>query len=148
LTTTYTAPSACSTDYEYIYIGKNYFDPDLNTSSVYLQGAPCNQTVPAVGSCLPSGAKLDEAYSTVDTDMVQTATTLGYYSPGIICPSGWETVGVATKTQGGAITSSGPGFAPPTPVQDLDLSYISNVGPNVLLAAMEEGDAAVLCCPR
>lgn len=148
LTTTYTAPPACSTDFEYIYIGQNIVDSYLSVSSVYLQGAACDQTVPTVGSCLPSGAKLDEAYSSIDTDIVQTGSTLGYYSPGMVCPSGWQTVGVATKTEGGSITSSGPGFAPPTPVEDMDSSYIYNVGPNVLLAGMDEGDAAILCCPR
>lgn len=148
MTTTYTAPSSCSTDFAYVQIGQNLIDSNLNMSSVLVQGAPCDQPFPTIGSCLPSGAKLDEDYSSIDTNTVQTETTLGYYSPGMICPSGWETVGVATKTEGGSITSSGPGFTRPTQFDDVEVSYVYNVGPNVLLAGMDEGDAAVLCCPR
>lgn len=112
-------------------------------------GISCGQPYPTIGSCLPSGAKLDEYYGSIDTDVVQTGTTLAYYSPGLACPSGWDTVGVATKTDGGSITSSGVGFARPSSYDDIeDLSYVQNVGPNVILAGMDDGDAAVLCCPR
>lgn len=111
-------------------------------------GFSCGQAYPTIGSCLPSGAKLDKEYSSIDTDVLQTGYTLGYYSPGLACPSGWDTVGVATKSDGGSITSSGAGFAAPTPFDEVDQSYVQNVGPNVLLAGMDDGDAAVLCCPR
>ncbi|KKY29565.1 hypothetical protein UCDDA912_g10503 [Diaporthe ampelina] len=110
-------------------------------------GVSCGLAWPTIGSCLPSGAKLDEDYSALDTDEVQMYYTLGYYSPGLACPSGWDTVGVATKSEGGNITSSGPGFTNPTPIDEMDTVYVDNVGSNVLLAGMDEGDAAVLCCP-
>lgn len=148
MTTTYTAPSSCSTENAFVQLGQSYSFSDVNTTSVVPIGFSCGQAVPTIGSCLPSGAKLDEDYSSVDTNVVQTATTLGYYSPGLACPSGWDTVGVATKSNGGSITSSGVGFAAPTGLDEVDLSYIQNVGPNVLLAGMDDGDAAVLCCPR
>lgn len=147
LTTTYTAPPSCSTDFSYVQIGQTWTDSDTNATSVVPVGISCGQPYPTVGSCLPSGAKLDEDYSSIGTDAVQTGYTLGYYSPGLACPSGWDTVGVATKTEGGSITSSGIGFASPSPLDEADLSYIQNVGPNVLLAGMDDGDAAVLCCP-
>lgn len=111
-------------------------------------GVSCGQAWPTIGSCLPSGAKLDADYSAIDTDAVGLDYTLGYYSPGLACPSGWNTVGVATKSEGGNITSSGPGFTSPTPIDGTDSGYVNNVGSNVLLAGMDEGDAAVLCCPR
>lgn len=149
MTTTYTAPSSCSTDFAYVQIGQNVSYSDVNTTSVIPMGISCGQPYPTIGSCLPSGAKLDEDYGSIDTNVVQTGTTLGYYSPGLACPSGWDTVGVATKTDGGSITSSGAGFARPSAIDDVeDLSYIQNVGPNVILAGMDDGDAAVLCCPR
>lgn len=111
-------------------------------------GIECGQPYPTIGSCLPSGAKLDADYSSIDTNVVQTDYTLAYYSPGLACPSGWDTVGVATKTGGGSITSSGEGFARPSLIEGEDTGYIQNVGSNVLLAGMDDGDAAVLCCPR
>lgn len=148
LTTTYTAPPSCSTDWAYVQVGQSVSFSDTNGTTVMAMGAACDQPYPTIGSCLPSGAKLDEEYSSIDTDIVQTAYTLGYYSPGLACPSGWDTVGVATKTAGGSITSSGVGFARPSGIDETDLSYIQNVGPNVILAGMDEGDAAVLCCPR
>lgn len=148
MTTTYTAPPSCSTDFSYVQIGQTWTDSDTNATSVVPVGISCDQPYPTVGSCLPSGAKLDEDYSSIGTDVVQTGYTLGYYSPGLACPSGWDTVGVATKTGGGSITSSGVGFASPSPLDEVDLSYVQNVGPNVILAGMDDGDAAVLCCPR
>ncbi|KAJ0125263.1 hypothetical protein J7T55_006608 [Diaporthe amygdali] len=145
LTTTYTAPPSCSTDNVYIQIGETFVDSGTNDTRIFPVGMACNEPVPSFGSCLPSGAKLDEAYSSVDTDQVSAGYTVAYYSPGLVCPSGWSTVGVATKTEGGSITSSGPGFVNPSP--EPDFTYVNNVGPNVLLAGMDEGDAAVLCCP-
>lgn len=148
LTTTYTAPPSCSTDYAYVQIGQKWTYSDTNSTTVGVVGISCDEPFPTIGSCLPSGAKLDADYSSIGTDVVQTATTLGYYSPGLACPSGWDTVGVATKTQGGSITSSGVGFASPSPIDGEDSPYVQNVGPNVILAGMDDGDAAVLCCPR
>lgn len=150
LTTTYTAPSSCSTDYSSIRVGATYVD-DYNVTKAYYVGDVCDQPpVPRIGSCLPSGAKLDEDYSSIDFDVVPLGSTRAYYSPGLICPSGWEIVGVATKVEGGSITSSGPGFARPSGDDGdvSDIKYINNVGSNVILAAMDDGDGAILCCPR
>ena len=148
LTTTYTAPPSCSTDFAYVQVGSSFVDSESNSTSIMALGVSCGLAWPTIGSCLPSGAKLDEDYSAIDTDEVQMYYTLGYYSPGLACPSGWDTVGVATKSEGGNITSSGPGFTNPTPIDEMDTVYVDNVGSNVLLAGMDEGDAAVLCCPR
>ncbi|KAG8160443.1 hypothetical protein KVR01_009979 [Diaporthe batatas] len=149
LTTTYTAPPSCSTEYSSIRIGGTHVD-EQNITQVYYVGDVCDQPpVPSIGSCLPSGAKLDEHYSTIDFRQVPLNTTCAYYSPGLMCPSGWETVGGATKAEGGSITSSGPGFARPSgDGGDVsDLKYVNNVGSNVILAAMDDGDEAILCCP-
>lgn len=148
LTTTYTAPSSCSTDFAFVQIGQSYVDEDNNSTSIFAMGAACDQPVPSIGSCLPSGAKIDEAYSAIDTNKVGAGYyTVAYYSPAMACPSGWAIVGGATKAEGGSITSSGQGFVNPNPTV-YDYSYVGNVPPNVLLAAMDEGDVAVLCCPR
>lgn len=147
LTTTFTAPSSCSTDYALIQLGATFVDEDTDQTRVYYAGDVCGQPVPTIGSCLPSGAQLDENYRSVDFDVVPVGKTRAYYSPGLICPAGWKTVGVATKVEGGSITSSGPGFARPFGNDEPGVRFVDNVGSNIILAGMDDGEAAVLCCP-
>lgn len=80
---------------------------------------------------------------------------IDYYSPGLVCPSDYTTVGLATKLEGGAITSSGPAFAFPrstvTPSGgnvEYNLDEYEDLKPNVVLEAMGPGETAILCCPR
>lgn len=147
LTTTYTAPSSCSTLLGDIEIAISTTDFDTNSTVIGLWGEPCGETIATVGSCLPSGAKMDSIMSTLDTNNPQAGYTVEYFSPGLVCPSGWETAGVATKVDGGSITSSGPGFVDPYPTSSFDVNFLENFSPNVLLAGMAEGETAILCCP-
>lgn len=84
LTTTFTAPSSCATKADHqIY---------ANATSPYLPFVTASScTGKGYGDCYPSGEKWDtEARQT--TKFVQGAYP--YFSPGVACPKGWETVGM------------------------------------------------------
>jgi hypothetical protein len=69
-----------------------------------------------------------------------------YHSPGLVCPSDWATVGAAAKLSPTSTSISGA----------FNLSVAIPAGSNlgfepemdVMLAALEPGETAVLCCPR
>jgi hypothetical protein len=82
LTTTYTAPSSCATGTDRLAF-VNASDP------VRAFGIPTCE-VAKYGDCLPSGSSW-ESIAAQTTEFVQGL--YAYYSPGLICPSGWRTVG-------------------------------------------------------
>lgn len=132
---------------------------DIPSSQFVGLGGICGTTPATYGDCLPSGKKIDSIFSTTSdlTAFVPTSTAV-YFSPGLACPSGYDTVGLATKSAGGNISSSGPGFTYPYPLptatardlmdeEDLIL-ILQNTPSNALLNAMAEGETAIICCPR
>lgn len=150
LTTTYTAPSSCSTSYNQIAIGQNLTDDESHSTFFFPTGNPCGPAS-SIGNCVPSGTALDQWYTSWEANPdPRSAYRVDYYSPGLVCPSGYATVGSATKLDGGAVTSSGPGFVLSTalPTNAVWLERLQEVAPNVLLQAMDEEETAILCCPR
>lgn len=139
LTTAFAAATSCAT------LTNNVVIAASSMTDGYLFHADC---VPQTyGDCYPSGAAIDSAISAADTR--QPAWTIDYFSPGLMCPSGWTTAGVATKSKGGDITSSGPAFVlPTTETVSSHMRIYQNPAPNVFLGAMKEEETAVLCCPR
>jgi hypothetical protein len=142
LTTTYTAPASCAT------VASNVAFGFKDAPSIIPFSADCTFT--SYGSCLPSGSGLDSQILSSQTE-VQLFRYIDYFSPGISCPNGWATVGVAAKATDGSVSSTGAfsvelGFstAKPTGV----LNVLVNPPINVLMAAMDPGETAVLCCPR
>lgn len=150
LTTTFTAPLSCSTLHNNVIIGHNVTDSDTHTTFFEPEGALCGIGT-SVRSCLPSGSLLDSEYNSYTKNPdPRYGWTINYFSPGLICPSDWETVGVATKSVGGSITSSGPAFVYPSVIPTAGIYYedLRDPSPNALLEAMSEGESAILCCPR
>ncbi|KAK6077034.1 hypothetical protein SCUP515_05217 [Seiridium cupressi] len=152
LTTTYTAPASCFTEPTNIELGRSIKGSD-NSSTLAIFGGTCaapSSTGVSIGDCLPSGSEYDKAYAALDTNNPAAGFTIDYYSPGLFCPSGYETVGVASKTGGGSITSSGSAFVLPSAVT-IRASGAYNLGrnpaPNVLLQGLNDGETAVICCP-
>lgn len=149
VTTTFTPAPSCSGPYA-IEIGlydeafaENGTDA---TSTFQFYGTPCANTLKSRASCIPSGSLVDSqlnAYISTHSGAPNTQFKLNYYSPGFICPFGYSTVGIATKSTAGAISSSGPAFVP----SDVEVSGEDSM-PNVLLQNLLEGESAVLCCPR
>jgi hypothetical protein len=138
LTTTFTAPSSCSTDYA-ILIGL------ATEPTIFEWIAQCNYTSPA--DCNPSGAALQSLVTANQAGDPTGGFVLVYHSPGVVCPAGWATVGAAVKASPSSLSISGAfnvSSAVPTGAQD---SFFEN-GLDVFLDALDPGETAVLCCPR
>jgi len=76
---------------------------------------------------------------------------MGYFSPGLVCPSGWKTVGVAARGSDGSISASGI-FITPTSTSGQTAATevadeIFNPAVNAFTAAIDAGETAAACCP-
>jgi hypothetical protein len=151
LTTTFTAPPACFTEARNVQLG-SYVEYENSSMSLTILAGTCGtaSTKASTEYCFPSEAKTDWVYATFDTRNPAGVTTIDYFSPGIICPSGYATVGLTTKASGGSVTSSGAAFVPTSSVftSGSPLAFFRNPRPNILLQALSEEETAVLCCPR
>lgn len=154
VTTTFTPAPSCSGPYN-VEIGRYEEVPIDDTTSVSSSlawiGSPCENTGARFANCIPSGSVVDSQFSAFWTRPSPVPTrrfAIDYYSPGFICPSGYSTVGVATKSTGGSVSSSGPAFVPRSADPWVIENVLEDVTPNVLLQSLDEGESAVLCCPR
>lgn len=115
-------------------------------------GTPCGVPYASESGCVPSGSLLDSRWNSLTSSLAGRPLTQGqlaYYSPASICPYGYETVGSATKSSGGNVSSSGAAFVLPSPLPEaFEFFDLHDPRPNVLLEAMLEGEQAILCCPR
>lgn len=160
LTTTYTAPASCATGFRQWNVAlKNTNHTTLRYGYLGAAGTTC--TDQPVGECLPSGAKFDE--------LAKAATTtynngyLAYFSPGLHCPSGWETAGVAvgsmrptsgadlhaTPTNASGIFTQDPWpYEPYKPnASGLVLAeYLPEV--KYFMSIIKDSETVILCCPR
>jgi hypothetical protein len=80
----------------------------------------------------------------------------GYYSPGLYCPKGWETVGVAARDAGSSLSSSG-ALSTTTVVETFSRSgtetgfFTEPTGDNagsMLKGVLEPKQTMAVCCPR
>ena len=135
LTTTFTAPSSCATQSNHqVY---------ANATSPYLPFiAASSCSMKGYGDCYPNGEKWDiEAWQT--TKFVQGVHP--YFSPGIACPKGWETVGLLRHGSSsgqfgisGVLTVSTTGYDDqPFPLQPTD--FWKN--------ALDRDETMAVCCP-
>ncbi|KAL2810796.1 hypothetical protein BJX63DRAFT_433892 [Aspergillus granulosus] len=127
LTTTFTAPRSCPSQERFVQIAARS-SPQLGE---WL--ADCSLTY---GDCLPSGTVTPAA---TDTDSPLAAFELPYFSPGLHCPSGWETVGAAWQTAGGISTDG--------VYASLAAHTIYRWPVDILPSLLSSGETAVLCCP-
>lgn len=67
--------------------------------------------------------------------------TAGYYSPGLYCPSGWTTVGMATRDWTSVSTS---GFIAVTTAKN---PYFEEPA-TILASLLSRHETMALCCPR
>lgn len=155
LTTTYTAPASCAT------VNTDHLMMGHRTAPDHFRYGVCAFDQ---GDCVPSGGALD---SQNVKDGFRANSRFDYFSPGLHCPHGWATVGVATRNAEGVITSSGPAFtfasstvtvdedhtsstfrSTSTAILESDMGSFAYPGRHGLLAAMDRGETAVMCCPR
>ncbi|KAJ5085175.1 hypothetical protein N7532_009946 [Penicillium argentinense] len=69
-----------------------------------------------------------------------------YYSPGLYCPSGWATVGVAVRDDENSLSKSGI-LAPASTTTTSEPDYALISPKDFFLSLLEPSETAVLCCP-
>lgn len=138
LTSTFTAPASCATEHG------TWLVPASGPTSFW---NPVECKFFPVNDCYPSSAAM-KSHVPTGVEPTPGMAYLPYYSPGLVCPSGWETVGVAEKLSPSSTSMSGM-FS-----QEISLptsgvvGFVNNPNPNVLMAALDPGETAVVCCPR
>ncbi|CAK7201144.1 hypothetical protein SEUCBS139899_003846 [Sporothrix eucalyptigena] len=138
LTTTFTAPASCLTDYVVLGVATVPTAIEWYVTCGYLPPTDCSPDGAVVQSIVKDGEHDPEA-----------GRTLLYNSPGIQCPAGWETVGQAAKyTSGGTTSTSTSGAFNVSDILPSRTAEIFNIpGAALLVEALEVGETAALCCP-
>lgn len=148
LTTTFTAPSSCSTS-DYFWGAKGVAFDETNELAYFplAWAGNCDFSFASQRDCLPNGDKLDKVAS--------VSTHVPYYSPANVCPSGYQTVGIAAMSSGSAsisgIFSYDPAdlyVSPPSTSISFPTTPGSNWFANRLTSALGPQETAVACCPR
>lgn len=70
-----------------------------------------------------------------------------YFSPGLDCPAGWNTVGVAARDADSSLSASGL-LEPTTTVQSPSLIPHWENAATLFVDLLDPGETAVVCCPR
>lgn len=139
VTTTFTPPASCATSTAYIEIGlirsdTPYFMYDQQCSTI------------GYWDCIPSGTESKAAItaSTVGSNP-KDAFQAVYFSPGLYCPSGWATVGIAAS-EGSTLSASGI-LSTASPTYYPDIPEFENPA-TLILDLLDPSETVVMCCPR
>ncbi|KAJ5703154.1 hypothetical protein N7488_010702 [Penicillium malachiteum] len=138
ITTTFTPPPSCVTETNNIQIAIK------SKPSIIDYASQCSIN-PAWG-CIPSGTQSDysKTASILDFGIEQVFET-AYYSPGLYCPSGWATVGVAARKDK-TISASGVLSITASPFYDNYFPEFESPA-TLLLSLLDPSETAVVCCP-
>ncbi|KAL6231576.1 hypothetical protein BDW75DRAFT_38719 [Aspergillus navahoensis] len=99
----------------------------------------------AFDTCLPEPTASD----LVD-DYLSNQRNVPYWSPGVNCPSGWESVGSAARPSDGDVTSSGLFTVGAIPTGNWDIpdnDYVQLGFHDAFGALLDPSETAVACCP-
>lgn len=144
LTTTFTAPASCSTAAFETVLGEAAYP------SFILWAAQCQWLPPA--DCNPSGSAIRSIISAAEGANPTAGMIMVYHSPGLVCPSGWATVGAAAKLNPTSTSISGAfnqSNVIPTDSQAIgDAVGFWEPALDIFMAALDPGETAVVCCPR
>ncbi|KAF3388430.1 hypothetical protein F1880_003237 [Penicillium rolfsii] len=147
LTTTFTPAPSC-TGSEAISLG--YISDDQVSIIAHAQ---CTKNLALGDSCFPAVTTTQTTFSAPPSSAHWEGIG-GYYSPGLYCPQGWETIGIAGRNAANSLSSSG--VLSTTPVVTVSSSGIStkaspmptDVYPAVVLKGILEPEQTMaLCCP-
>jgi len=150
LTTTFTPQPTCFPDAS--------FGPTARVQVAYADAPDvplwmhsCDNEAWSIAGCVPRGSALDDYAASHQHDS-GAAFLVAYHSPGLVCPSGWQTASVAERTPGAAsgrrVEEVHEGFDALSGT-DFGNGEIATVNPGlkVLESALDEGETAVACCP-
>ncbi|KAL2871641.1 uncharacterized protein BJX67DRAFT_166961 [Aspergillus lucknowensis] len=132
LTATFTPPAACVSSAEFVNLAPTKA-PEFPEWS--------NNCDWDLEKCLPP--KEDARGSQDD----ESNYVLGYYSPASICPSGWETVGVASRGEEADSTPTVKGVFTHTETEQEESTATPFQAHNALPLALKPGETVIACCP-
>lgn len=136
VTTTFTAPASCATVTDNMRIG-------LSSSPAFWMYANQCSTF-AYYDCIPTGtAQVTTTYDANPADVLDYS----YFSPGLDCPAGWNTVGVAARDQDSSLSVEGVLKPTVTTPAYPHIPQWEN-GPSLFVGLLDPGETAVVCCPR
>ncbi|CRK46375.1 hypothetical protein BN1723_007029, partial [Verticillium longisporum] len=147
LTSTWTPPASCTEGPTDKYLAR------VAAPTFPLYGSPCSEEhVGDFFNCIPNGEEIQSLWVAKSSSPVAYPTPWAYHSPASICPSGWATVGAATKSANGDVEASGHFTQAETEFTatatgDHSPSLDTNPVANILVEALAPGESAVLCCP-
>jgi hypothetical protein len=130
LTTTFTPPPSCTAT-DRLQLGQVTSD-----FPHYFYSVKCSSQT--AWDCVPTGT----ASSSTTYDDEKYIGSEGYYSPGLHCPSGWSTIGLATADAHGSVSTSG--FLVST---DLGEPYYPQPG-TIMASILKPSETMAFCCPR
>ncbi|KAJ5554889.1 hypothetical protein N7535_007332 [Penicillium sp. DV-2018c] len=136
LTTTFTAPTSCATVTDNYQLGFN------TTAPAWDYAIQC--TTAGYGGCIPSGTVSDLITS---NDNPKTINTQAYLSPGLYCPSGWTTRGVAVRNANSSLSSSGILSSSTTMSIPTFVPQWNNPA-TLLMDLLDPSETLVMCCPE
>lgn len=145
LTTVFTPPPACATANPELRIALSGVVLGEDTHHAVYWRKSCDPV--SYGECYPSGAKVDEAIASAESEGFSEVATLRYFSPGSGCPDSWTTAGLASKAANGSVSSSGAFVAPVMSVYGNGYLIGYNPPLNVMMEILEPEEEAVMCCP-
>jgi len=105
--------------------------------------AQCSTT--GYTDCLPPSTTTT-APATTPTGYDGVLGTGSYYSPGLHCPSGWATVGLAARDENESLSFSG-NMVPATTTAHRNYYHRGNDA-TLLANVLESSETMALCCPR
>lgn len=136
LTTTYTPEPSCTAT-DRLFIGPRVEEDGDHPSLWY--SLDCEPTSTEYSDCIPTPTTTP--MSMAEGQRIPIGT---YYSPGIQCPSGWETIGQAARDGDKPPTTSGAMSFGATPTSFPYYGY----EPAILARSLQPSETIVLCCPR
>lgn len=139
VTTTFTPPASCATATNNMRIGLK------NTDFFWPYADQCS----TVGyyNCIPTGTV--QVTTTMDPNP-QHVMDLSYFSPGLNCPAGFNTVGLASRGSDSSLSASGlfATTAPTAAPEPGETNMAQWQDPmSLFLGLLDAGETAFACCP-
>ncbi|KAJ5130348.1 uncharacterized protein N7515_006387 [Penicillium bovifimosum] len=135
LTTTFTAPASCATATGNYQIGLN------TTFPVFDYEVQCSTA--GYGDCIPSGTISPTTTANDDPTIIYSQA---YLSPGLYCPSGWATKGIAVRDADKSLSSSGILSPSTTATMPTFVPQWQNPA-TLLMDLLDPSETLVMCCP-
>ncbi|KAJ5214952.1 hypothetical protein N7468_010631 [Penicillium chermesinum] len=139
VTTTFTPAPACNGPEGNLYLGR------VDTGDYGSAGPDLQYTVncgPSYPQCAPTNTL------TPLSSQLSTMAPYGlYYSPGLHCPAGWETVAQAARDGEKPYTTSGIMSYGKEATENTELGAHSTYFPVILAAHLKPSETIAVCCP-